>query len=448
MKLYLDPGHGGKDPGAMGDGIMEKDINLDIALRIRSILLNNYENVEVRMSRTDDRTISLTERTDEANAWSADYYLSIHCNAFDGKSNGYEDFIHNSLSNSSITAKYQDIIHDEVMKINGLKDRGQKKANFHVLRESIMPALLTENGFVDNKSDAALLKQESWREKVARGHVNGLAKAFNLQLKPIEVNQLYKVIAGSFKLRDNADDRVTYLSSKGIPAFVEPVLIDGNQFHRVQAGAFLEKKNAEQRLEQVKQAGIKDAYIINPEVEVPEQAGYPILGPTTLSPEQMNQFVKSVNPDAIEIGWYYVLYGQYYGIRGDIAFAQAILETDYLRFTGIVEPDQNNFCGLGATSAANPGARFDTPEQGVLAHIQHLYAYTSSSPLPDKYPLEDPRFRLVTRNSATKWEALNGKWAVPGDNYGQLILNIYEKMLGASIKNIEETLQDVKTNRK
>ncbi|KGP90679.1 N-acetylmuramoyl-L-alanine amidase [Pontibacillus chungwhensis BH030062] len=448
MKLYLDPGHGGKDPGAIGDGIVEKDINLDIALRIRASILNDYENVEVLMSRTDDRTKSLTERTEEANAWGADYYLSIHCNALDGKANGYEDFIHDSLSNSSITARYQNVIHGEVMKINGLKDRGQKKANFHVLRESTMPALLTENGFIDNKKDAALIKQASWRQKIAIGHVNGLAKAFNLQPRPVEAKQIYKVIAGSFKQRDNADERVSYLKSKSISAFVDPLLIDGNQFYRVQAGAFIEKEGAERQLEQVKQAGIKDAYIIRPEGEVSEQAGYPILGSTILSPDQMNQFAKSVNPDATEIGLYYLLYGQYYGIRGDIAFAQAMLETDYLRFTGVVKPEQNNFCGLGATSSDNPGASFDTPEKGVLAHIQHLYAYASSAPLPGQYPLEDPRFGLVDRNSATKWEVLNGKWAVPGDNYGELILNIYERMLDASIKKLEESLQDVKANRK
>lgn len=450
MKLYLDPGHGGKDPGGVGNGIEEKDINLDIALRIRSILLSNYKDVEVRMSRTDDRTKSLTERTNEANAWDADYYLSIHCNALDGSANGYEDFIYTTLSNSSITARYQDIMHEEIMRTNGLKDRGQKKANFHVLRESTMPALLTENGFVDNKGDAALIKQASWREKVAKGHVKGLAKAFNLQLKPAKDTPLYKVIAGSFKSKDNADDRITFLKSKGIPAFMATALINGTQFYRVQAGAFSTEENAEQQLEQVKKAGINDAYLAKPqaEVEVPEVGGVPILGRTLLSPEQMNQFAKSVNPKATEIALYYLLYGEYYGIRGDIAFAQAMLETDYLRFTGVVKPDQNNFSGIGATSSDNPGATFENPEQGVLAQIQHLYAYAFSNPLPNQYPIKDPRFHLVTRSSATTWEALNGKWAVPGDNYGQLILNIYEKMIEFSVNNLRETLQDVKKNRK
>src|SRR5699024_1067294 len=134
MKLYLDPGHGGSDNGASGNGLKEKDINLDIASQIRSILNSDYENVEVRMSRTNDSTVSLSQRTNEANDWGADYFLSIHCNAFDGTAQGYEDYIHSSLSNSSKTAKYQDTLHADIVKVNHVTDRGRKKANIHVLR--------------------------------------------------------------------------------------------------------------------------------------------------------------------------------------------------------------------------------------------------------------------------------------------------------------------------
>jgi N-acetylmuramoyl-L-alanine amidase len=447
MKLYLDPGHGGSDSGAQGNDLQEKDINLDIALRIRSILVNGYENVEVKMSRTGDSTRSLNERTNDANAWGADFYLSIHCNAFDGNARGYEDFIHSSLSDTSTTAKFQDIIHAEVMKVNQLKDRGQKKANFHVLRESSMPALLSENGFIDNTEDAALIKQSSWRQKVAQGHVNGLVKAFNLQAKTDDAGTIYKVIAGSFMERSNAEERVAYLESKGIESFVAPIMISGGQWYRVQVGAFTVRENAEKRLVEVKQAGIEDAFIITENGNSnQEPSGYSIIGETLLSPEQMDQFVKRINPNAKELGKRYLKFGRHYGIRGDIAFAQAMHETDYLRFTGIVKPKQNNFCGLGATGPDNPGANFSSQKEGVLAHIQHLFAYATTKPLPDKHPLVDPRFEHVARGSATTWEALNGKWAVPGNNYGQSILKIYEQMLETSIENIEKTLQEVRAN--
>lgn len=264
MKLYLDPGHGGTDPGATGNGLSEKDVTLDIALKIRSILVDQYENVEVRMSRTGDSTKSLNQRTDEANAWGADFYLSIHINA--GGGTGYEDYIYSGLSDSSRTAQYQDIIHAEVTKLNQLRDRGQKKANFHVLRESSMDALLSENGFIDNAQDAGLMKQASWRQNVAQGHANGIAKAFNLTRKsspppPPPGGTLYKVISGSFKARENADERVTFLRSRGIESFVVTASISGETWYRVQAGAFSSRENAEKRVTEVKQAGIPDVFL-------------------------------------------------------------------------------------------------------------------------------------------------------------------------------------------
>ncbi len=134
MKIFVDPGHGGSDNGASGNGLFEKNVTLDIATRIRNILINEYENVQVRMSRTTDATVSLTQRTNNANNWGADYFLSIHCNAFNGTARGYEDYIHSSLSSGSQTGQYQDQLHEEITKVNQLSNRGQKKADFHVAR--------------------------------------------------------------------------------------------------------------------------------------------------------------------------------------------------------------------------------------------------------------------------------------------------------------------------
>ena len=270
MKLYLDPGHGGQDPGAQGHGLDEKDVTLAIALKIRSILQNDYENIDVKMSRSTDTTKSLAQRSSEANAWDADFFLAIHINSGPGSAQGYEDYIYSGLSNSSKTAQYQDIIHAEVKKLNQLQDRGQKKANFHVLRETNMPALLSENGFISNDHDAALMKQSSWIQKVAQGHANGIAKAFGLKRKPTEPQKpdtpddgtLFKVIAGSFKSKENAVERVELLQKKGIESFVDTTKISGETWYRVQAGAFSSRENAEDRLIGVKKAGINDAFLI------------------------------------------------------------------------------------------------------------------------------------------------------------------------------------------
>lgn len=211
FKLYLDPGHGRMDPGAIGNGMQEKEITLNISHSIRNLLENHYEGLQIKMSRTADITRSLKERTDDANAWGADYFLSIHVNAFNGSAHGYEDYIHNSLSDSSRTALIRDIMHEEIVKVNNLHNRGKKKADFHVLRETRMPALLTENGFIDHASDAQKLRDPNWRQAVAQGHVNGLARAFNLKRK-------------STNLKSNMA--------------IKRVIVDG-----VQVGAYAEEEN-------------------------------------------------------------------------------------------------------------------------------------------------------------------------------------------------------------
>ncbi|MBS4188664.1 N-acetylmuramoyl-L-alanine amidase [Bacillus sp. FJAT-49705] len=177
-KIFIDPGHGGTDPGAVGNGLLEKDLTLQISKRIRDLLLE-YENTQVKLSRETDQTLSLNQRTNMANAWCADFLLSVHINA--GGGTGYEDFIYPGTGGA--TAAYQNAIHEEVMKLVDFHDRGKKQANFHMLRESNMPALLTECGFIDNANDAAKLKQTTYIEKIALGHANGIVKAFGLKKK-------------------------------------------------------------------------------------------------------------------------------------------------------------------------------------------------------------------------------------------------------------------------
>lgn len=91
VKIFIDPGHGGADPGTSGYGMQEKNLTLQIALTLRNILVNEYKGVSVLLSRTSDQTVSLTERTNAANNWGADYYLSIHINAGGGR--GLESYV-------------------------------------------------------------------------------------------------------------------------------------------------------------------------------------------------------------------------------------------------------------------------------------------------------------------------------------------------------------------
>ena len=218
VKIFLDPGHGGTDPGATGNGLQEKNVNLDIALRVRDFL-SQYD-VDVKMSRIKDDTVTLRQRSSTANDWGADFYVSIHCNAFNGQVSGYEDFIYSGRTVKE-TPKYQDIMHKAIRdNTDFFNNRGKKKANFHVLRETKMPSFLSENGFIDNKKDAKLLKDKDRLDDIAYGHALGIVNSFNLKPKTADSGKLYKVQVGAFKNKNNADKLAKELQGKGYETYI------------------------------------------------------------------------------------------------------------------------------------------------------------------------------------------------------------------------------------
>src|SRR5690606_16376938 len=91
--------------------------------------------------------------------------------------------------------RVRSFVHDEIVKQTGFRDRGKKQANFHVLRETRMTAHLTENGFIDNASDAAKLKSDALLEKIARGHVLGAARAYGWKKKVLAVHPVGLALA-------------------------------------------------------------------------------------------------------------------------------------------------------------------------------------------------------------------------------------------------------------
>lgn len=166
-------------------------------------------------------------------------------------------------------------------------------------------------------------------------------------------------------------------------------------------------------------------------VEIVRRVSTPIMGESQADVERMCAFVQRHNPEfdcRIAQAFYEV--GKRYGIRGDIAFCQSILETGWFKFSGgtAVKAEQHNYCGLGVTKLGLSGASFDTIEQGVTAQLQHLYAYATAHALPAGEELVDPRFRLVARGSAPAWEDLNMRWAM-NNRYADQILQLYSKMM-------------------
>lgn len=161
------------------------------------------------------------------------------------------------------------------------------------------------------------------------------------------------------------------------------------------------------------------------------QAKTPIFGLPEVEPQQMYDYVARHNPAFDkEIAQSFYDVGKKYGIRGDIALCQAIIETGWFRFDNgtAVGADAHNYCGLGVMNRGATGCSFATVEEGVTAMLQHLFAYAGAEPLPEGEIVVDPRFKYVSRGCAPTWEKLSGRWAM-NPNYGANILRIYGDML-------------------
>lgn len=226
-KIIIDPGHGGGEPGAVGNGLKEKDVNLELALMLRDYLSKKYE-CTIRLTREEDVALSLLARTNLANSWRADFFLSLHVNGWkNADASGYEDYVHPSAS--AVTTEMQKVFHPIVAKVwtdAGRKDRGMKAKNLHVLRETRMPAMLVENGFITNPRDAELLKKADFKKKLVEAMGEACAKALKLvEKKEVAESQpegelFYRVVTGSFKDRKNAERRVEELKRAGFASFI------------------------------------------------------------------------------------------------------------------------------------------------------------------------------------------------------------------------------------
>ena len=156
----------------------------------------------------------------------------------------------------------------------------------------------------------------------------------------------------------------------------------------------------------------------------PIQLSRRILDRGQLSADQLAAYFLSRNTEAdrahiIQFAQYYIDEAAAEGINSDVAFAQMCLETGFLRFGGLVQPEFHNYCGLGAMDADHPGEIFETEELGVRAHIQHLQAYATREDVTLHKELVDPRYNWVhkTKYIETIYE-LAGNWATD-PQYGQ-----------------------------
>ena len=190
--IFLDPGHGGSDSGAVENGVREKDLTLSVYNKVSSRLASlGYT---VLTSRNTDKDVGLVSRADQANKSNADLFLSIHFNAggrgtaygietyYYKHEQGYEPEInkdnHNSPERIEKSRKLANKIQQNLLYKTGAYDRGVKRASFAVLRETSIPSILVELGFIDNQEEVNKIKTNEYQEKLADGIVDGIVEYY------------------------------------------------------------------------------------------------------------------------------------------------------------------------------------------------------------------------------------------------------------------------------
>lgn len=225
-KIYINPGHSDRDPGAVGYAT-ERTLNVCVAAEM-AVYLTQHFDCQVRVGSGD----SLYALCDEANAWGADLFVSIHFNAAGG--DGFECYVYSdkTVDLGRIFAKHAEAI-GQNLRESAVAPGVKKRQNLAVLYRTVMPAVLVEGAFVDNLKDIQDWNDPEELEKMAAAYAQAAAEYLKLEEKPKEEE----------------------------PKAEEPKAESPARWYRVQVGAYREKKNAEAMLKKLQAAGFADAYI-------------------------------------------------------------------------------------------------------------------------------------------------------------------------------------------
>lgn len=219
-RLCFDYGHGGNDPGACYNGRKESNDVLEIGKEVAKEVRRH--GVIVDEIRTTDTTLSLQQRSNYENKNNYEYFISFHRNAFKPEAaTGVETYTY--LNQDARSKAMADKIQAAIVNL-GFVNRGVKKANFHVLRETKAPAVLIELGFIDNSKDNSLF--DSRKKEIIKAISKAILAQLGVTYKEESVSNssdgktLYRVMAGSFSIRENANKQVQKLKAAGFEATI------------------------------------------------------------------------------------------------------------------------------------------------------------------------------------------------------------------------------------
>lgn len=229
-KIGIDPGHGGKDPGAIGpSGLQEKEVVLSVSLLLRDLLKAN--DLEVICTRSTDKYLSLSERSNMLNAAKVDLVLSLHVNSIETPEANYvANFI---IGRGGQAEKAAKVIQEELRVATGwpgpAEPDGVKVKNLHMVRETEAPAVITEMGFISNPVQEMQLKDQAFHKTLAIAIARGVCRHFGIkfqeqQFTPIAEVDIVKVVSeekdySGILINGKTHVHVRVIEEYGIPVY-------------------------------------------------------------------------------------------------------------------------------------------------------------------------------------------------------------------------------------
>lgn len=400
--IAIDPGHGGNDPGASGNGLQESTLTWKIASALRERLVAN--GVGVYFTKTQNESVSsIKERVLRAINSGAKALVSVHINSGAATAQG-------ALVLPPNNSSYNNYLHTQGRKLGsyilqniaklGIKNDGYLERDYpqdgstqakyadgsvadyygivRYSRQRGMLGVIVEHGFITNSHDAALFASDSFLQKLGQADADGIIQMYGTGGGNSS--------SGSTDLRGDQDEGVN------------TTIMGVTRTSAAQIARYFKAKGAT----------------------------YPSSVYSSKGAVTIEDFAKIVVEEATAEG-----------VRAEVVFAQAMHETGWLKFGGLVTAEKCNFAGLGATGNSSDGAATDygrgytypDVRTGIRAQVQHLKAYASTEPLVNA--CVDQRFKYVTRGCAPTVGSLSGKWAVPGNGYGESIAATMSELLKA-----------------
>jgi hypothetical protein len=442
-RIFISAGHGGIEQGVPDRG----SVSGDATEAQEMILLRDQVVPELRsrgfevLSVPDDQSLSQTIQWINSRARSGDVALEIHADAYSNPTvRGASAFY---IANNTERKSHTNLLLTALWRrLPQLPNRGAKPdtetgiGRIAFCRDTVIPSILMEVGFISNPDDRFLIQNR--RRDMALGIADGLAawsRAVSGTGTTNGTNVTYPTINININNQTYEEQGILVNNNSYVPIdLVDRLAIDlttAPNVRRVQYRGVVYVQAIALRDYNISVSWDNTTRTVTLRSILQFCSGQidRIMGQGSTSEVQLMMFLKANNENALtqfpDLPKLYREEAAIEGVNYDVAFCQACVETDFLRFGGDLKPSQNNFGGLGGVGDEPDGATFPSARLGVRAHIQQLKAYASLEPLVQEQV--SPRFRFVTRGIAPLVDQLSGRWSADLQ-YGARIIAVIRRL--------------------